>query len=283
MSVFLMMLAVTACYTVTSLNDKYASSGVKFDGCQFTFLMCSSMTVFLIFSLPFQEIYFMLTWQSFAAVLLIAVCKLLEFYMSVLVLRQLSAFELKAWLGITLFASYFTDVIYGAALSVLKLICIAITVVGLILIVKSGGEKAIDYKKLVLPLMLYLAAKYGYGLVIKSFSKFASPIMQLLPALALIALVLLPKASPWKFIKRQPKGTAAVVLARIPNTIGMLIENAVISISLASYSFIQPMILVSLFGIAIIRREQYSKLNLIGGIICICGVILFQVAGNIYI
>ncbi|MCM1299160.1 MAG: hypothetical protein NC228_06305 [[Eubacterium] siraeum] len=241
------------------------------------------MTVFLIFSLPFQEIYFMLTWQSFAAVLLIAVCKLLEFYMSVLVLRQLSAFELKAWLGITLFASYFTDVIYGAALSVLKLICIAITVVGLILIVKSGGEKAIDYKKLVLPLMLYLAAKYGYGLVIKSFSKFASPIMQLLPALALIALVLLPKASPWKFIKRQPKGTAAVVLARIPNTIGMLIENAVISISLASYSFIQPMILVSLFGIAIIRREQYSKLNLIGGIICICGVILFQVAGNIYI
>ena len=84
-----------------------------------------------------------------------------------------------------------------------------------------------------------------------------------------------------KIIKKEPKGTIVVVLARIPNTIGMLIENAVISISLASYSFIQPMILVSLFVIALIRREQYSKLNLIGGVICVCGVILFQIAGNI--
>lgn len=226
-------------------------------------------------SLPFQEIRFTLTLHSFAAVLLIAVCKLLEFYMSILVLRQLSAFELKAWLGITLFASYITDVIYGAPISLLKLICIVITAVGLIFIVRSGEKKEVDYKKIVLPLVLYLVAKYGYGLVIKSFSEYASPTMQLLTALALISLVLLPKAAPWKIIKKEPKGTVIVVLARIPNTIGMLIENAVISISLVSYSFIQPMILVSLFVIALIRREQYSKLNLIGGIICVCGVILF--------
>lgn len=200
--------------------------------------------------------------------------------MSVLVLRQLSAFEFKAWLGITLFASYITDVLYGASLSVLKLICIAVTVVGLVFIVRSGEKKDIDYKKIALPLVLYLAAKYGYGLVIKSFSEYASPTMQLLPALALISLALLPKAAPWKFIKEQPKGTLAVVLARIPNTIGMLIENAVISISLASYSFIQPMILVSLFVISLIRREQYSRLNLIGAVVCVCGVVLFQTVGS---
>lgn len=88
--------------------------------------------------------------------------------------------------------------------------------------------------------MLYLAAKYGYGLVIKSFSEYASPTMQLLPALALISLALLPKAAPWKFIKKKPKGTVIVALARIPNTIGMLIENAVISISLASYPLFSP-------------------------------------------
>ncbi len=281
MTVFLMMLAVTACYTVTSINDKYASSGAKFNGSEFTFLMCSSMTVFLTFSLPFQKIYFSLTWQSFAAVLLIAVCKLLEFYMCVLVLRQLSAFELKAWLGITLFASYFTDVAYGAPLSAPKLLCIVVTVIGLVFIVKSGKRKDISYKKIILPLVLYLAVKYGYGLVIKSFSEYASPTMQLWPALALISLLMLPKAAPWKIFKKEPKGAGLVVLARIPNAIGMLIENAVISISLASYSFIQPMILVSLFVISLIRREQYSKLNLIGGIICVCGVILFQVAGNI--
>lgn len=280
MTAFLMMIAVTACYTVTSLNDKYASSDAKFGGCEFTFLMCSSMTFFLTLSLPFQKIYFLPVWQSFAAVLLIAVCKLLEFYMSVLVLRQLSAFELKAWLGITLFASYITDVLYGASLSVLKLICIAVTVVGLVFIVRSGEKKDIDYKKIALPLVLYLTAKYGYGLVIKSFSEYASPTMQFLPALAMISLALLPKAAPWKFIKEKTKGTLAVVLARIPNTIGMLIENAVISISLASYSFIQPMILVSLFVISLIRREQYSRLNLIGAVVCVCGVVLFQTVGS---
>ena len=143
------------------------------------------------------------------------------------------------------------------------------------------AKKEIDYKKIALPLMLYLVAKYSYGLVIKNFSEYVSPTMQLLPALALISLVLLPKAAPRKIIKKEPKGTVIVVLARIPNTIGMLIENAVISISLASYSFIQPTILVSLFAIALIRREQYSRLNLIGGVICICGVILSQAAGNI--
>lgn len=273
------MIAVTACYTVTSLNDKYASSGAKFGGCEFTFLMCSSMAFFLTLSLSFQKIYFSPTWQSFAAVLLIAVCKLLEFYMSVLVLRQLSAFELKAWLGITLFASYITDVLYGVPLSVLKLICIVVTVIGLVLIVRSGDKKDIAYKKIALALALYIAAKYGYGLVIKSFSEYVSPTMQLLPALALISLALLPKAAPRNFVKVQPKGTLAVVLARIPNTIGMLIENAIISISLASYSFIQPMILVSLFVISLIRREKYTRLNIIGNIICVVGVISFQIFG----
>ena len=53
-------------------------------------------------------------WKFFAAIALVAVCKMLEFQMSALVLKQLSAFELKAWLGVTLFASYFTDILFGA-------------------------------------------------------------------------------------------------------------------------------------------------------------------------
>lgn len=56
----------------------------------------------------------------------------------------------------------------------------------------------------------------------------------------------------------------------------MLLENAVISISLANYSFIQPMILVTLFVIGLIRREKRSQLNLIGSIICIVGIVAFQ-------
>ena len=276
MNAVILMLAVTACYTTTSLSDKYAVSGAKFTGNEFTFLMCSSMSFFLLFALPFQELRFTLTWQSFAAVLLIALCKFLEFQMSALVLKQLSAFELKAWLGVTLFASYVTDMFYGAEMRMLRLLCIAVTVVGLVFIARSGREGKIEYRKIIVPLILYLAAKYGYGLVIKAFTPYISPTMQLLPALVLITIIMLFMVKPSDIIKKNKNGAVKVVLARIPNVIGMLLENAVISISLVNYSFIQPMILVTLFFIGLIRKESCSRLNLIGSIICVIGVLSFQ-------
>ncbi len=277
MNVVILMLMVTVCYTISSLSDKYAVSEAKFTGNEFTFLMCSSMSVFLAITLPFQSILFTLTWQSFVAIILISICKMLEFQMSALVLKQLSAFELKAWLGVTLFVSYITDVGYGADLQLLKILCIAVTAMGLIFIAKSGREGKIEYRKIAVPLILYLAAKYGYGLVIKAFTPYISPTMQLLPALVLISIIMLFKIKPSEIIRKNKKGALKVVLARIPNTAGMLFENAVIAISLANYSFIQPMILVSLFFIGLIRKERHSGLNLAGSIICIIGVVLFQI------
>lgn len=276
MNGIILMLAVTACYTTTSLSDKYAVSEAKFTGSEFTFLMCSSMSIFLLFTLPFQELKFTFTWQSFAAILLIAVCKMLEFQMSALVLKQLSAFELKAWLGVTLFASYITDIFYGVELKALKILCISVTIIGLIFIARSGKDSRTEYRKIVVPLILYLAAKYGYGLVIKAFTPYISPTMQLLPALAIIAVIMLFTAKPTEILKKNKVGALKVILTRIPNTAGMLLENAVIAISLVSYSFIQPMILVTLFLIGLIRKEQHTRLNLIGSIICVAGVVMFQ-------
>lgn len=277
MNVVILMLAVTACYTICSLNDKYAAAKANFSGDEFTFLMCSSMSVFLALSLPFQNLSFSLTWQSFLAVLLVAMCKMLEFQMSARVLKQLSAFELKAWLGITLFASYFTDILFGSELNIIKLICIFATAAGLVFIARSS-KGGVNYKQIILPLVLYLVSKYGYGLVIRSFSPYASSTMQLLPAMVIISLIMLPRVHIRELIKNNRSGVVKVVLARIPNTLGMLLENAVISISLANYSFIQPMILVTLFVIGLIRREKRSQLNLIGSIICIVGIVAFQLA-----
>lgn len=277
MNVVILMLAVTACYTICSLNDKYAAAKANLSGDEFTFLMCSSMSVFLAASLPFQNLSFSFTWQSFLAVLLVAMCKMLEFQMSARVLKQLSAFELKAWLGITLFASYFTDILFGFELNIIKLICIFATAAGLVFIARSS-KGGVNYKQIILPLVLYLVSKYGYGLVIRSFSPYASSTMQLLPAMVIISLIMLPRVHIREFIKNNRSGVVKVVLARIPNTLGMLLENAVISISLANYSFIQPMILVTLFVIGLIRREKRSRLNLIGSIICIVGIVAFQLA-----
>lgn len=277
MNVVILMLAVTACYTICSLNDKYAAAKANFSGDEFTFLMCSSMSVFLALSLPFQNLSFSLTWQSFLSVLLVVVCKMLEFQMSARVLKQLSAFELKAWLGITLFASYFTDILFGSELNIIKLICIFATAAGLVFIARSS-KGGVNYKQIILPLMLYLVSKYGYGLIIRSFSPYASSTMQLLPAMVIISLIMLPRVHIRELIKNNRSGVVKVVLARIPNTLGMLLENAVISISLANYSFIQPIILVTLFVIGLIRREKRSRLNLIGSIICIVGIVAFQLA-----
>ena len=277
MNVIILMLAVTACYTICSLNDKYAAAKANFSGDEFTFLMCSSMSVFLALSLPFQNLSFSLTWQSFLAVLLVAMCKMLEFQMSARVLKQLSAFELKAWLGITLFASYFTDILFGSELNIIKLICIFATAAGLVFIARSS-KGGVNYKQIILPLVLYLVSKYGYGLIIRSFSPYASSTMQLLPAMVIISLIMLPRVHIRELIKNNRSGVVKVVLARIPNTLGMLLENAVISIILANYSFIQPMILVTLFVIGLIRREKRSRLNLIGSMICIVGIVAFQLA-----
>lgn len=277
MNVVILMLAVTACYTICSLNDKYAAAKANLSGDEFTFLMCSSMSVFLAVSLPFQQLNFSFEWQSVLAVLLVVVCKMLEFQMSARVLKQISAFELKAWLGITLFASYFTDILFGSELSINKLICIFATAAGLVFIARSS-KGGVNYKQIILPLVLYLVSKYGYGLVIKSFSSYVSSTMQLLPAMVIISLIMLPRVHIRELIKNNRSGVVKVVLARIPNTLGMLLENAVISISLANYSFIQPMILVTLFIIGLIRREKRSRLNLIGSIICIVGIVAFQLA-----
>lgn len=277
MNAVILMLAVTACYTICSLNDKYAAAKANLSGDEFTFLMCSSMSLFLAVSLPFQQLSFSFEWQSVLAVLLVVVCKMLEFQMSARVLKQISAFELKAWLGITLFASYFTDILFGSELSIIKLICIFATAAGLVFIARSS-KGGVNYKQIILPLVLYLFSKYGYGLIIRSFSPYASSTMQLLPAMVIISLIMLPRVHIRELIKNNRSGVVKVVLARIPNTLGMLLENAVISISLANYSFIQPMILVTLFIIGLIRREKRSRFNLIGSIICIVGIVAFQLA-----
>lgn len=100
--------------------------------------------------------------------------------------------------------------------------------------------------------------------------------MQILPALILLSIVMLTKVSPKEILRKNANGAAAVILARIPNATGMLLENAIIGISLTNYSLVQPMILVTLFAIGLIRRESSTKLNILGSFLCVFGIWLFQ-------
>ena len=101
--------------------------------------------------------------------------------------------------------------------------------------------------------------------------------MALFFALILMAILLLPRAKRLEIFMKNHKGAWVVVLTKIPNVAGLLAENAVIAVSLASASFIQPTRLCSLFVIALIRIEPITKLRFICSVICMAGIIGFQI------
>lgn len=284
MGVFVMMIVVVACYTVCSLSDKYAVSKVGLDGNTLTWLMAAATSVFMLAYLPFDSRLFTPTVWAFAAIIILAVLKYLEFALAAVILKEMTAFELKAWLGLTVFASYITDLLTGTeslgAVTVVKFGCIALTAGGLFAIARSGGGK-INYVKIALPLVGYLAQRYAYGLTVTLTQDYISPSYALFFALVILSFALLPAVHPIKLFREKTKGAIIVALTKIPNVVGLVLENEIAVQSMANFAFIQPMILVVLFFIGIFRREESSKAGIIGGIICIAGILGFQAAGFI--
>lgn len=279
----LLMTAVVALYTICSLNDKYAVSKAKFNGSQLTFLMAAGTVPFLALLLPFSDRTFTLSPITFIFIILIAACKYFEFSMSAKILQQMSVFELKAWLGLTLFMSYFTDIImYDQKISALKILCILVTAAGLVMVAVSGRKK-VDYLKIVIPLIVYIAVKFGYGFIMKAAEKHISSTMTLFFALIILAVVLIPSAKPLSIAAGSPegkKGVFIVILCKLPNALGLLGENAVAARSLTNFSFIQPMILIVILMLDFMRKStRPTGLNLAGSIVCVLGILGFQAVG----
>lgn len=278
----LIMLAVVALYTMCSLNDKYAVSKAKLNGPQLTFLMAAGTVPFLTALLPFSDRTFTLSPFSFLFIILIAASKFFEFSMSAKILAEMSVFELKAWLGLTLFMSYFTDIITRSqSVGVVKLLCITVTAAGLVMIARSGRKK-VNYRKIALPLAVYIAAKFGYGFVMKSAEGYISSTLTLLFALIILAVVMIPAAKPLTIAANSPegkKGVLLVVACKFPNALGLLGENAVAAQSLTNYSFIQPMILIVVLVLDLLKKStRPTGLNLAGSVICVVGILGFQAA-----
>ena len=279
----LLMLAVVALYTVCSLNDKYAVSKAKLNGSQLTFLMAAGTVPFLALLLPFSDRSFTFSGWSFVFIFLIAASKYLEFSLSAKILAEMSAFELKAWLGLTIFMSYFTDIAANIQdISIMKILFIAVTVAGLVLIAKSGRQR-VNYKRIVIPLIIYIIAKFDYGFIIRAAEKYISSTMTVFFAFILLALVLIPSAKPLSIAKISPEGTKGVlivILCKLPNALGLLCENAVANVSLTDYAFIQPMILIAILLLDFLRKStRPTGLNLAGSIICAAGILGFQMWG----
>ena len=170
--------------------------------------MAAATAVFMACCLPFLDRTITLSWQSFAAIGLLCLSKILEFKLSAIILDEISAFELKAWLGITLFMSYATDIFLGEKPSIFKFLFIVLTVAGLVFIARSGRTDSgnINYRRIVVPLVFYLLARYGYGIVVRASENYISSTMALFFALILMAIILLPRAKPLEIFKKKSKG-----------------------------------------------------------------------------
>ena len=148
--------------------------------------------------------------------------------------------------------------------------------------IAKTGKKNVNYKKIVVPLILYLLSRYGYGIAVTWINKVGciSSDMALFAALIILAVILFPKSDIISLAKRKPKEVSIVALAKIPNVLGLILENAVIAISLTNDSFIQPMILITILIIGMFQKtERPTGWNLAGSIICAVGILGFQFAG----
>lgn len=270
-----MILLAAGCYTVTSLSDKYAASTAKFSGVEVTFLMAAATSVFMTLLLPLLGIPFSpFSWQLLLAVLLIAADKLLEFVLGTAVLKEMSAFELKAWLGTVLFLSYFTDTFaYGGTFRPIGLLFIAVTAAGLFLIARSN-RKNVRYRKIVLPLLFYLATKYGYAIVMRYAEPYGDSTQILYFSLILLAAALFPMSHILRLIREKKKGVLITAATKLPNAVGLYAENAALAVSLTGFSMIQPLILIALFLIGCIRGE--NRRGIAGAVISILGIVGFQ-------
>ncbi len=128
-------------------------------------------------------------------------------------------------------------------------------------IAKSGRTDSgnINYRRIVVPLVFYLWQRYGYGIVVRASENYISRPWRCSFALILMAIILLPRAKPLEIFKKNQKGCMVVVLTKIPNVAGLLAGERCYCCESCECVIYQPMILCSLFVIALIRKKSLSQ------------------------
>ncbi len=273
----MMMAAVIGAYTACNISDKYIVSKGNINKNDYTFFLSLSSLIFLTFFLPFTDHKLQFSIYNAGIILGAAASKIVEFRTLAAVLKEMTPFEVKAWLGICIFLSYITDMIMKAdSFRLSRLSMILITAMGLILIVWDN-QRSINYKKIMFYLVLHILSKYLYGIVIKQAAKTMSTTMTLYCALIIVMILMLVSVHPIRIFKGNKKSISILCGTRLVNVIGNIAENEVIKMSLVQYSLIQPGILVLLFLERMLRKERFPLRNIIGSVLCVLGVLGFSI------
>lgn len=274
--IYLILTAV--CFTVCTVADKYSISKYDLSSGDFTFLVAAASCVFMLPALFIGDVKFDISAGSFVTIALVTIDKIAEFSTAAAVLKKLSGFETKAWLGTALFLSYFSDIIFfGESFESLKLLFIFITCICLFFMVRDAksGDKG-RYKDIRLILVIYIFSKYFYGLIIRAGSGSISPVASVYASMVIITAIYLFKAELRGLFGEKRKGTLLVFFIRIPNSAGLVLENILIGTSLTMYSLEQPLILAFLLIYSFLRRESTSKVSILTGVLCLAAIFAFK-------
>ncbi len=190
-------------------------------------------------------------------------CKNLEFYTSAVLLKTVSAYELKAWLSLNVIVSFLVDLARGSESFFAAFVpCSIVLVIGIVLVAVENNEGKMG--RYVLWSLLYIASKFLYGLQMNVLPKSTSPVCTLMIVMVCVALLQLPFIRANTFL--QKKGLWTGVLTRIPNTAGLWTEVIAAQQSLLLYSLVQPAQFAILFLVAWIRREKLGNVKFAGSI-----------------
>lgn len=269
------VLITVACYTISSLGDKYISSKLKCSPAEFSFIVSFATMIWIGITFPFMGWGFRLNAGNIVILLLLTLWKMIEFYASAILLKTVSAYELKAWLGINIICSYFCNVFYGIyQLDRRIIVCAAILLWGIIMIMRGWkkAEQAVpgNTGKLCVLFLSFIISKFLYGLTMNRLSKECRATSVLFFVMLFVALLQLPRIHVKELAGTKGVGIAA--LTRLPNAAGLIFEAFVAMESIFLYSMIQPVQLALLFAASLIQKEPMGKVRFWGSLLCIFSV-----------
>ncbi|MFG6326373.1 MAG: hypothetical protein K1W00_05950 [Lachnospiraceae bacterium] len=260
-----------AFYSITAFGDKYISARLKCSAGEYTFIVSAATVFWLALCLPFTGWNLQLNRQSVLLLVFLTVWKVIEFYTTAVLLKDMEPYELKAWLGINVVLSYGINLWEGkSSFKISMLVLAAALITGIYLIITSREEKKIS--KNIAVCLLYIFSKFMYGMHMGDMSEYGNSAAILIIVLSIVAVLQLPRLK----IRELPEKRKLLpaLMSRLTNASGLITEAEAAVANIFFYTLIQPLQLFVLFVISLITRCEMNQRKRIGSIICVGAVFM---------